>query len=104
LAIRQHIQRDPGPLAHRELEFSRGIERDAATRSGAEFLNKTTDYGTIALGRAADLVLLDANPLEDIRNVRRINAVIFNGRYLGRAALDLLLVSAEAAARRPPGT
>ena len=99
-----------GSSVHDELEelIKAGLKPaealDAATRSGAEFLNKTADYGTIALGRAADLVLLDANPLEDIRNVRRINAVIFNGRYLGRAALDSLLVSAEAAAKRPPGT
>ena len=77
---------------------------DAATRTGAEYLKKTADYGTITLGRAADVVLLDANPLEDIRNVRRINAVIIGGRYLPRTALDSLLTSAEAAAKRPPGT
>jgi hypothetical protein len=48
----------------------------------------------------ADLVLLDANPLVDIRNTRRIHAVLVNGRYLSRAALDSLLIVAEAAAKR----
>jgi imidazolonepropionase-like amidohydrolase len=49
--------------------------------------------GTVRAGRVADLVLLDANPLEDIRNTRRIAAVVLDGRYLDRAALDRLLVS-----------
>jgi imidazolonepropionase-like amidohydrolase len=54
--------------------------------------------GTIAVGQSADLVLLDGNPLEDIANVRRIRAVVSDGRFLDRAALDRLLVQAKAAA------
>ena len=73
---------------------------DAATRSGAEYLGRTREFGSVQPGRAADLVLLEANPLADIRNTRRIHAVLLNGRYLSRAALDSLLVVAEAAAKR----
>ena len=52
----------------------------------------------------ADVVLLDANPLEDIRHTRAIRAVVFNGRLLDRQALDALLAQAEAAAQSPlPG-
>lgn len=54
----------------------------------------------MAPGRLADLVLLDADPLEDIRNTRRIRAVVLDGRYLDRRALDELLGQAEAAAHR----
>ncbi|MGH8437170.1 MAG: hypothetical protein ACRERX_22515, partial [Pseudomonas sp.] len=66
--------------------------------TGIESLGRTRDLGTVQAGRIADLVLLDANPLDDIRNVRRINAVVLNGRYLDRARLDQLLAGAEAAA------
>jgi len=56
--------------------------------------------GSVAAGRSADLVLLDANPLEDIANVRRIRAVVAAGRFLDRSALDQLLTQAKAAARQ----
>jgi imidazolonepropionase-like amidohydrolase len=56
--------------------------------------------GTIATGRLADLVLLDANPLEDIANLRRIRAVIAAGRLFDRSALDRLLAEAKAAAQQ----
>ena len=54
----------------------------------------------LQLGRSADLVLLDANPLDDIANVRRIRAVITAGRFLDRSALDQLLTQARAAAEQ----
>jgi imidazolonepropionase-like amidohydrolase len=54
----------------------------AATLEPARNLSMTDSIGVIAPGMLADLVLLDANPLEDIRNVRRINTVIANGRIL----------------------
>jgi imidazolonepropionase-like amidohydrolase len=57
------------------------------------------DVGTIEKGKLADLVLLDANPLDDIRNTQKIAAVIVNGRYLSRADLDKMLVEVETAAK-----
>ena len=63
----------------------------AATSSAAEFLGKKKDSGTVAAGKYADLVLLDADPLENIRNTERIRAVVVRGRYLDRKALDGLL-------------
>ena len=58
------------------------------------------DHGAIESGKIADLVLLDANPLADIRNSRRIRAVVFGGRILDRAALDALLEEAAREAAR----
>jgi hypothetical protein len=74
----------------------------AATLSGARYLGRTGEFGTVQAGRAADLVLLDANPLDDIRNTRRIHAVILAGRHLGRARLDSLLARVEVVARPDP--
>jgi len=56
-------------------------------------------FGTVEKGKIADLVLVDANPLEDIHNTQKIRAVVMNGRYLDRPALDKLLADAAAAAR-----
>ena len=62
----------------------------SATRQPAEFFGMQDSLGTIAANRIADLVLLDADPVADITNVRRINAVIVRGQLLDRAALDTL--------------
>lgn len=70
----------------------------SATRNAAEFL-KLADTGIIAAGKAADLVVLDANPLEDIKNTQKIRAVILSGRVFDRNALDGLLREAEQAAQ-----
>lgn len=56
--------------------------------------------GTIERGKIADLVLLDANPLENIANTQRINAVVLNGRYLPHTELQTMLRAVEAAANR----
>ncbi len=66
-----------------------------ATRNPALFLGLSDSLGTVEEGKIADLVLLDANPLKDIRNTQKIRAVVVNGRYLDRAALDKLLAEAE---------
>ena len=58
----------------------------ASTRNAAELL-KLTDAGTVATGKSADFIVLDANPLEDIRNTRRISAVYLRGSQVDRAAL-----------------
>jgi imidazolonepropionase-like amidohydrolase len=67
----------------------------AATAGPAEFLHRTAEQGTIAAGKRADLVLLDANPLEDIHNTQKIRAVILDGRLLDRPDLDALLTEVE---------
>jgi imidazolonepropionase-like amidohydrolase len=67
----------------------------AATRNPAEFLGHLDSQGTIAVGKDADLVLLDANPLVDIHNTKKIGVVIIHGKLLDRAALDELLTNSE---------
>jgi len=67
--------------------------------SGASYLGRNADFGTVQPGRFADLVILDANPLDDIANTRRINAVVLNGRVFGRVALDSMLAAVEVAVR-----
>ena len=54
----------------------------AATINPARFLGLEKELGTIEPGKIADMVLLDSNPLADIRSVSRIDAVIANGRYI----------------------
>jgi imidazolonepropionase-like amidohydrolase len=63
----------------------------AATINPATFLGFENRLGTVEKDRLADLVLLDANPLEDIHNTQRIAAVVQNGRLLDRKALDKML-------------
>lgn len=72
----------------------------AATLTPARLLNKANDFGAVESGRVADLVLLDANPLDDIRNTQRISAVVVGGRLLTRGDLDALLVEAEGMASK----
>lgn len=72
----------------------------SATLNPAKFLGLDKTLGTIERGKVADLVLLDANPLEDVRNTQKINAVISNGRLFDRKALNKMLDQAEAAANR----
>lgn len=62
----------------------------AATRHPAEFLGLSDSLGTIAPGKVADLVLLDADPLADIVNTTRIAAIVQEGRLLDGAAIDRL--------------
>ena len=71
-----------------------------ATWNPAEYLGMTDSTGSIAVGKVADLVFLDANPLEDIRNIQRIWAVVLRGKLLQKAALEALLASRKAAAKQ----
>jgi imidazolonepropionase-like amidohydrolase len=88
----------PGASLHEELALlvRAGLTSAEALRAGtlnpAEYLGMTDSLGTVASGRAAELVLLDANPLEDIRNVAKVQAVWRGGRYLDRAAIDAILM------------
>ncbi|MFY9618575.1 MAG: amidohydrolase family protein [Pyrinomonadaceae bacterium] len=72
----------------------------SATLNPAKFFGRDKTLGTIEEGKIADLVLLGANPLEDIRNTQRIKAVVSNGQLFDRKALDKLLADAEGAAKR----
>lgn len=72
----------------------------SATLNPAKFFGLDQTLGTIEQGKIADLVLLDANPLLDIRNTQRINAVVSNGRLFDRQALDKMLGEAAVSANR----
>ncbi len=97
----------PGFSLHEELALLviAGLSPVEALRSAtinpAKFLGLDKTLGTIEKAKVADLVLLDANPLEDVRNTQKIDAVISNGRLFDRKALDKMLVQAEAATNRP---
>lgn len=84
-----------GPAVHREMELlvDAGISPldviEIATMGGARYLGKTNTLGSIEEGKLADMVLLDANPLEDIRHAQRISTVIKDGRIIDREALAL---------------
>ena len=68
----------------------------AATLNPAGFMGREKDLGTIEKGKLADLVLLDANPLGDIGNTRRINAVVVGRQLFPKPALDEMLAKSEA--------
>ena len=93
----------PGFSLHRELELlvRSGLTPlealRAATYNPAEFLGALDSLGTIAQGKLADLILLDADPLTDIRNTRRISFVIANGRVFDAVARAQLLKHVETA-------
>jgi imidazolonepropionase-like amidohydrolase len=72
----------------------------SATLNPAKFLNRLDSLGTIEKGKLADLVLLDANPLVNIRNTQRIKAVVVNGRYFDEDALKRILSDVETAASK----
>jgi len=71
-----------------------------ATITGPRFLGRAGRYGSVSAGKAADLLILDANPLRSIKATRAINAVVLHGRLLDRAALDAMLTEAKRKAGR----
>jgi imidazolonepropionase-like amidohydrolase len=94
----------PGFTLHDELElfvengFTPLEALRAATLNPAIYLALENELGTIEKGKLADLVLLDVNPLENIRNTKRIYAVVVNGRLFDRAKLNELLSGVQQAA------
>ena len=94
----------PGFSLHEELQrfvaagFTAMEALQTATLNPAKFLGREDELGTIEKGKLADMVLLDANPLDDIGNTQKIAGVVASGRYFSRADLDQMLVKVEKAA------
>ena len=86
----------PGISLHREMQLlaEAGVSNErlllAATRNAADALGAGDRLGRIAAGFEADLLVLDANPLEDIQHTRDIHAVVLDGTFLTATALDQL--------------
>jgi tetratricopeptide (TPR) repeat protein len=88
----------PGKAAHRELtEFIKaGLSNFDALSIGSRnagyfvrrYIDKDARFGQVLPGYRADLVLLDENPLDDVRNARKITGVAVNGRYFGKSEID----------------
>jgi imidazolonepropionase-like amidohydrolase len=89
----------PGISLHLELQrfvaagFTPLEALQTATINAADFMNRRSDFGTVQIGRIADLVLLQANPVEDITNTRKIAGVVTDGHYL--SANDLAQLRAR---------
>ena len=87
----------PGFSLHDELETMADVGLSpydvlrTSTYNPALYLGELDEFGTVEAGKRADLVLLDANPLEDITNTRQIAGTMVRGRYYSRADLDLML-------------
>jgi imidazolonepropionase-like amidohydrolase len=98
----------PGYSLHEELQrfvaagFTPLEALQTATINPARFFGMEEQAGTVEQGKFADLVLLSANPLENIANTQKIAAVIANGRYYRRADLDKVLRVVETEAHRQP--
>jgi imidazolonepropionase-like amidohydrolase len=99
----------PGFSLHEELQrfvaagFTPLEALQTATLNPAEFFGVGDRLGTVEAGKFADLVLLRANPLEDIANTQKIAAVIVNGEYLSRKELDAMLAGVERVAQSQSG-
>lgn len=91
----------PGIGLHDELQIFVGggltplQALQASVINGPRFLGKSERYGAVAPGKAADLLILDHNPLTDITATRQIHGVVLKGRYFDRAALDQMLENAR---------
>ena len=91
----------PGYSIHRELQYlvDAGLSPYEALLTGtvnpARFFDRSDISGTVEVGRDADLVLLNANPLADISAARRVHGVVLRGRWLSRIELDGMLEALE---------
>jgi imidazolonepropionase-like amidohydrolase len=98
----------PGFALHRELEAlaAAGLTNfevlSAATTSAVAYFQHVgiqAEFGTVSTGKVADLILLDANPLDDVRNTRRLSGVMLAGKWFGTDALKALLDQVSAAVK-----
>jgi imidazolonepropionase-like amidohydrolase len=98
----------PGFSLHEELErfvaagFTPLEALQTATLNPAQFFGMAGQLGAIEEGKLADMVLLSANPMEDIANTEKIAGVFVNGRYFSHSQIEKLLRGVEAAARGRP--
>jgi len=97
----------PGYSVHEEMLIwqEAGIPAADVLRSAtlvpAQFMNLGDRLGSIVEGKTASMVLVRANPLQDIRNAQQIEAVFLRGKYFSRSDLDRLLDEARELARQP---
>ncbi|MFC6162911.1 amidohydrolase family protein [Kribbella jiaozuonensis] len=98
----------PGFALHDELEHLVGAGATprqalyAATVEPAKFLGMSADLGSVEPRKIADLVVLDADPLTDIRNSRKIHTVVTRGRVISPAQRRRMLADVETAVKQPP--
>jgi len=98
----------PGFSLHEELQrfvaagFTPLEALQTATLNPAQFFGMQEQLGTIEKGKIADLVFLDANPLDDISNTQKVGGVILNGKFYARSDLQKILQGVEAAAKKEP--
>ena len=89
----------PGFATHREIQslVDAGLTPyqalAAATRAPAEYLGKQKEFGTVEIGKRADLLLVDGNPLQEVANARKRAGVVLRGQWLPAADLDAMLTS-----------
>jgi imidazolonepropionase-like amidohydrolase len=98
----------PGFALHRELEAlaAAGLTNfevlSAATTSAVAYFQHVgiqAEFGTVAVGKVADLILVDANPLDNVSNTRRLSGVMLAGKWLGPDAIKALLDGVSAAVK-----
>lgn len=98
----------PGFSLHEELQrfvaagFTPLEALQTATLNPARFFQMEDQFGTIEKGKFADLVFLDGNPVDDIRNTQKVAAVVLNGRYFSKADLQKILRRVEESAKKEP--
>jgi imidazolonepropionase-like amidohydrolase len=98
----------PGFSLHEELQrfvaagFTPLEALQTATLNPARFFHMEDQLGAVENGKIADLVFLDANPLEDIRNTQKVSGVILNGRFFSRNNLQKMLQGVEESAKKEP--
>jgi imidazolonepropionase-like amidohydrolase len=98
----------PGFATHRELQsfVEAGLTPyaaiEAATRNPAEYLKKLDEFGTVEVGKRADLLLVEADPLQSVANLQRRAGVMVRGRWLPETELRRMLAEVAALHRAPP--